>query len=135
VLPGPSEDAADFESIAVEFEGGASARINYGRYHRGPWGEASRFLPPQGFQIFAERGAAWLEMPDRIHWSDSSGNHEERLPLEPTVGELLNDLFYRRMCGEEVPAPTIRDALENARLVQSLRTSQAEKRVIVRPLG
>ncbi len=34
-----------------------TAQISYGRYHRGPWGEASRFLPPPGFQVFAERGA------------------------------------------------------------------------------
>ena len=70
------------------------AQISYGRYHRDRWGEASRFLPAAGFQVYAERGAAWLEMPDRIQWSDPSGTHEERLPLEPTVGDVLNDQFH-----------------------------------------
>lgn len=127
-----ADQGSDFESFAIEFEGGAGARISYGRYHRGAWGDASRFLPPQGFQIFAERGAAWLEMPDRIQWSDSTGNHEERLPLEPTVGDVLNDQFHRLVCGEDVQAPTIRDAVENARTVHDLRLSQQERRVVKR---
>jgi predicted dehydrogenase len=141
VMPGSSvertsveatEGSSDFESFAIGFEGGAAVRISYGRYHRGPWGEASRFLPPQGFQVFAERGAAWLEMPDRIQWSDSTGNHEERLPLEPTIGDVLNDRFYRLVQGDVDQAPTIHDALENARTVHDLRISQREGRVVVR---
>jgi predicted dehydrogenase len=132
---GETDKPSDFEGFAIEFEGGAGARISYGRYHRGPWGDASRFLPPQGFQIFAERGAAWLEMPDRIQWSDSTGNHEERLPLEPTVGDVLNDQFHRLVRGEGVQAPTIRDAVENARTVHDLRLSQREGRMITRESG
>lgn len=131
-IAGDVESASDFESFSVEFDRGPAVKIHYGRYHRAPWGEATRFLPPQGFQVFAERGAAWLEMPDRIQWSDSTGNHEERLPLEPTVGDILNDQFHRLVCGEEVQAPTIHDALENARTVHDLRVSQREGRVIRR---
>jgi predicted dehydrogenase len=144
VIPGPRDDgnapggtdaASDFETFAVDYPGGAGARISYGRYHRGPWGEASRFLPPQGFQVFAERGAAWIELPDRVQWSDSTGIHEERLPLEPTVGDVLNDQFHRLVLGEGVRAPTIRDALENARTVRDLQISHDEGRVVTRGPG
>ena len=84
----------------------------------GAWGDASRFLPPPGFQVFAERGAAWLEMPEKIHWSNAAGSKEERLALEPTVGDVLNDQFHRLVRGDHSLAPTIRDALEIARLVE-----------------
>ena len=106
------------------FPVGATAQISYGRYHRARWGEASRFLPASGFQVYAERGAAWLEMPERIQWSDPSGTHEERLPLEPTVGDVLNDQFHRLVRKGHSLAPTIHDALEIARLVQELKQSQ-----------
>ena len=99
------------------FAGGAMAQIAYGRYHRAHWGEASRFLPASGFQVYAERGAAWLEMPERIQWWDQSGTHDERLPLEPTVGDVLNDQFHRLVRKGQSLAPTIHDALDIARLV------------------
>ncbi|WP_250846919.1 Gfo/Idh/MocA family protein [Aquisphaera insulae] len=120
----------DFGSFVAEFPGGASAQVSFGRYDRGRWGEASRFLPPAGFQVFAERGAAWLELPERIQWSDASGTHEERLPLEPTVGDVLNKQFHELVHGEPSAAPTIRDALRIARLVREIERSQAEGRVI-----
>ncbi len=48
-------------------------------YQRARWGDASRFLPTPGFQVFAERGAAWLEMPERIQWSELERN-QRRAP-------------------------------------------------------
>jgi hypothetical protein len=124
----PSRDhgdqEADFESFIASFAHGATAHISYGRYHRATWGDASRFLPPPGFQVFAERGAAWLEMPEKIQWSTSTGTKEERLALEPTVGDMLNDQFHRLVRGDHSLAPTIREALEIARLVNHLRMSQ-----------
>lgn len=132
VLPGvgePGEDH-DFESFAIEFSGGELAQIAFGRYHRAAWGDASRFLPQPGFQVFAERGAAWLEMPDRIQWTDAAGTHDERLPLEPTVGEILNDQFHRMVRGDQSLAPSLDDALAVARLVHDLRRSQLEGRKI-----
>jgi predicted dehydrogenase len=114
----------DFESFVARFPSGATAQISYGRYHRAHWGEASRFLPASGFQVYAERGAAWLEMPERIQWWDQSGTHEERLPLEPTVGDVLNDQFHRLVRKGQSLAPTIHDALEISRIVQELTKSQ-----------
>ena len=128
----PGDQEADFESFVATFSRGAAAHISYGRYQRSCWGEASRFLPAPGFQVFAERGAAFLEMPERIQWSNAAGLKNERLPLEPTVGDELNDHFYRLVLGEQSPAPTIRDALRNARFVQDLRRSQVQGETVAR---
>jgi len=127
VLPhrAPAADDRDFDSFTAHFPGGGTAQVSYSLYHRAEWGEAGRFLPPSGFQVFAERGAAWVEMPDRIQWWDAEGPHEERLPVEPTVGDLLNDQFHRLVHGAPSSAPTIRDALDVARIVADLERGRA----------
>ncbi len=127
--PGESP-GEDFEGFVLKFPGGESAQITYGRYHRTAWGEANRFLPAPGFQVYAERGAAWLEMPDHIQWSDARATHEERLPLEPSVGETINDNFYRLMRGQQSLCPTLDDALAIARLVDVVKRSRRESRTI-----
>ncbi len=132
ILPGPTVENSepDFESFTAEFAGGGLAQISFGRYHRNAWGEATKFLPTPGFQVYAEHGAAWVELPDRILWSDATGTHEERLPLEPTVGDVLNDQFHRLVRGDQSLAPTIQDALAVARQVAEIRRSQREGRKI-----
>jgi predicted dehydrogenase len=136
IVPGASDPATsasgerDFESFTAEFPGGGMAQISFGRYHRASWGDATRFLPPPGFQVYAERGAAWIELPDRLQWSDETGTHEEHLPLEPTVGDVLNDQFHRLVRGDQSLAPSIRDALAVARRVADIRRSQIEGRKI-----
>ena len=62
-------------------------------------------------------------MPEKILWSNPAGSKEERLALEPTVGDVLNDQFHRAVRGDHSLAPTIRDALEIARQVNILRQS------------
>jgi predicted dehydrogenase len=131
VLPQGEASDSDFVTYLLEFPGGAVAQVSAGKYHRGPWGDASRFLPQPGIQVFAERGVAWLEMPDRIQWTDAEGTHEEKLPLEPTVGELLNDHFQRLVRGTQSMAPTWNDTIAVARLIGSIRKSGEEGRRIV----
>ncbi len=134
VLPQGEATEADFVTYLLEFAGGAVAQVAAGRYHRGPWGEASQFLPQPGIQVFAERGVAWLEMPDRIQWTDSDGTHEEKLALEPTVGELLNDHFHRLVRGAQSIAPTWDDNIAVARLIASIRQSCDEgRRIAITP--
>jgi hypothetical protein len=116
--------------MSLEFPSGGLAQVSLARYHRSLWGEATRFLPPAGIQAFAERGAAWVEMPDRVAWSDASGAHDERLPMEPSIGEQLSDAFYRRLEGEEDAGPSLDDALTIARLVRCLQQSHDEGRKI-----
>jgi predicted dehydrogenase len=123
---------SDFESFVATFSRGATAHISFGRYHRVRWGEANRFLPPPGFQVFAERGAACLELPEHIQWSTASGIKDERLPVEPSVGDVLNVQFHRLVRGDRSLAPTLRDAVTIARLVQDVRRSQLEGGMVVR---
>ncbi|MBY0397885.1 MAG: gfo/Idh/MocA family oxidoreductase, partial [Thermoleophilia bacterium] len=108
-------------------------QISIGRYHRPAWGDATRFLPPPGFQVYAERGAAWVELPDRVQWSDAEGTHEERIPLEPTVGEFLNDQFHRLVRGDQSLAPNIRDALSVARQIDDLRRGHLKRGAATAP--
>ena len=94
-LPGDAREAARVSVPGAPVAGTPGARIRTTRassrpsprarrptsrtagYHRASWGEASRFLPAPGFQVFAERGAAWLEMPEKIQWSDAE-RHQRR---------------------------------------------------------
>jgi predicted dehydrogenase len=126
------DEDPDFESFVARFDRGASAHISFGLYHRACWGDATRFLPPPGFQVYAQRGVASLEMPERIQWSGPGGIKDERLPLEPTVGDVLNDQFHRLVRGYQSLAPTIRDALINARLVRDIRRSQVDGGIVLR---
>ena len=127
----PGGDAGpDFESFTAHFEGGGLAQVSYGQYHRSNWRESLKFLPSPGFQVFAEHGAAWLELPDRIQWSDADGNHEEKLSSEPTVGEVLNRQFLGLVRGETTLAPTVSDAVAIARRMAEIRQSQTEGRTI-----
>jgi predicted dehydrogenase len=133
VLPGADADAnspgeADFEGFTLDFPGGAVAQVTFGRFHRPSWDQATRFLPPPGIQVYAERGVAWLELPDRIQWTGPDGPHEERLPLEPTLGESLNDHFARLLRGEQSLAPRLDDALAACRLVGAFDRSRREGR-------
>ncbi len=130
VLPAMADGSADYLSVTLDFAGGGLAQVGIGRYHRVPWGDAIRFLPQPGFQIYAERGSAWLEMPDRIAWTDAQGLHEERLPMEPTVGDLLNDQFHRLVCGEPSLAPGLDDALALVNLDRELRKSLGRRAAI-----
>ena len=130
ILPSSERSETDFIGYVLHFEPGAVAQVSAAKFHRSAWGDASRFLPQPGIQVYAERGVASLEMPDRIHWTDASGIHEERLPQEPSVGELLNEHFYRLVTGAASMAPTWDDALSVARLVQSIQRSTDEARTI-----
>ena len=130
VFPGSAEADPDVESMVLEFPGGGAAHLSAARYNRSAWGEAGRFLPEPGIQVVAERGVAWLEMPDRIQWGDADGTHDERLPLEPSVGETLNDHFLRRVRGEPSLAPGWDDAVAASRLIAEIRRSGLEGRRI-----
>lgn len=120
----------DYGGFTLDFPGGALAQVSYSRYHRAAWGDATSFLPAPGFQVYAERGVAWLEMPDRIQWTDSEGMHEAKLPLEPALGVTLTDHFFRALRNEQSLSPTLDDAVAAVRLSQALERSRQEGRRI-----
>ncbi len=108
----------DSQTLSLQFAGGAAAELGIARYHRDAWGTADQFLPKPGFQVFAERGAAWLELPHRIVWCTSNGGiHDERLPPEPSIGERLNVHFLSIIRGEAPAEPSLDDALAVCRLL------------------
>jgi predicted dehydrogenase len=119
-MPGAGASEHDVEAICLEFPDGRMAQWNVSRYHRVAWGDAAKFLPPPGVQVFAERGAAWVEMPDRVVWADAGGTHDERLPAEPTIGEALGAQFYRAVVNGARAGPVWSDAVTAARLVLRL---------------
>jgi predicted dehydrogenase len=120
MMPGSGGADHDVESICMEFPEGRMAQWTVARYHRAAWGDAAKFLPAPGVQVFAERGAAWLEMPDRVVWADASGTYDERLPPEPTIGEVLDAQFHRAVVGGTPAGPFWADAVTAARLVLRL---------------
>jgi len=128
---GDPEDGPDFEGFVAEFPGGGLAQIGSSRDLAPAWGETGNYVPVPGFHILAERGAAWVEMPDRLRWTDSEGTHEPLIPAEPTVGETLNAQFDRVARGEPGEGPGWAEALGVARLVADLRTSRREGRKVV----
>lgn len=130
----PVAQDPDYETFLLEFAGGAAAQISISKFHRGQWGDATKFLPAPGIQVYAERGVAWLEMPDKIQWTDSEGTHQERLPMEPSVGETLNDHFWRLIHGEPTMAPGWSDAVAVARWIGALRQSRRDGRRVAAPV-
>ena len=88
VIPAPGDPGSgpDFESFVAEFPGGGMVQIAFGRYHRNTWREASRFLPQPGFQVYAERGAAWLELPERIQLG-ATAVYDVAAKLQRTAGD------------------------------------------------
>lgn len=99
----------EFCSFTLRFEAGALAQLTCYRHKQSIWGDVGRVSPSPGYQVFAESGMAVLEMPDLIRWYDSSGYHEERLPMEPSLGEILNDQFFQMVRGNESHGPTVDD--------------------------
>lgn len=121
ILPSHGSVEPDFEEVAAEFEGGAIARLTIHRFHREAWGDPSKQPSAAGIQVFAERGTARIDPPDRIQWTNEEGLHEEQLPVDPTIGEQLLRQFHGTLGGTASLAPTWDDAVEVAKVVRDLR--------------
>lgn len=117
--PRPVVKEAEFCSITLQFEGGAVAQMTCHRHDQARWGDITRVPSGPGFQVFAEKGMAFLEMPDLIRWYDNSGYHEERLVMSPSIGETLNLEFYRWISGEPYQGPAINDVVAINELYQA----------------
>ena len=115
----PNAQPTEHESaitLELEFPGGRKAEITIQRRSTPTTNPQDRL----GFEVVTEKGNAVLEMPDRIQWSCGNQNTDERLPLDPTIGESLNRAFLDRVRGLESATPTLNDALSVCRLLEQL---------------
>ena len=121
----------DFESFVAGFPAGALAQIALRPLSPRSAGERpAGSCPPRDSRSSPSAGPPGSRCPSGSSGGTRRGTHEERLPLEPTVGDVLNDQFHRLVRKGQSLAPTIRDALEIARLVQDLRQSQDDGIVV-----
>jgi predicted dehydrogenase len=129
VLDGPGPEDHGFESVSLHFPGGRLSQVSVQRYHRGPWGDLIRTLPRSGFQVFAEHGAAFVEMPDRVVWSCGSGPlKEEKITSAPSLGEVLLGRFRDAVLIDPALAPGLDDARAVSRLARLAREARHENR-------
>jgi predicted dehydrogenase len=117
--PGAVDD--DFGGFTLHFPGGGVAQIHYIRWP----GDVEPALPRPGIQVFTERGAAFLALPDHLVWTADRQKHDERLPAQPELGDVLNEHFYRKLTGESSLSPDWSDALAAGRLLRALQSSRA----------
>jgi predicted dehydrogenase len=110
-----------FETLIAEFEDGAMAQTTIRRFATPTWGEAARFRPAPSFQVVAERGVAFLDMPGEVTWFDAAGRHDETLDMDRPLGEMLDDRFYRIIAHGVPPSPGITDAHWARAMVQQAR--------------
>ncbi len=108
----------EFCSFTLQFNGGAIAQMTCYRHHQSRWGDIARVPAGPGFQVFAERGMAFLDMPDQIRWYDSSGYHEERLSEARSIGEILNLEFHSLVTNGPYDGPTIDDVVSINEILQ-----------------
>lgn len=109
----------EIETHLVEFPSGLAQIVLTG-FPAGDRSDDSP-LPPPGFEVHAERGTAWIQLPDRIVWQQGSMRREERLAGPPDPGEIMLDQFARLARGQSSIAPTLADAVDLARLAHGLR--------------
>ena len=104
---GPSRG---FETLVAEFGESGVGQATVRRFVQPRWTEAANFHKPPSFQVVAEHGVAFLEMPGEVTWFDQSGRHDESLELDRPLGEMLADRFYRIIVHGLNPSPGLSDA-------------------------
>lgn len=106
VSHGPSRG---FETLVAEFGGSGVGQATLQRFAQPHWTEAANFHRPPSFQVVAEHGMAFLEMPGEVTWFDQSGRHDESLEMDRPLGEMLADRFYRIIVHGLNPSPGLSD--------------------------
>jgi len=104
---GPSRG---FETLVAEFGEASVGQATLRRFVQPKWTDAAGFRPPPSFQVIAEHGVAYLDMPGEVTWFDQSGQHDETHELDRPLGEMLADRFYRIVVHGLNPSPGLNDA-------------------------
>lgn len=115
---GPSRG---FETLVARFGDSKVGQATLRRFLSPRWSEAARFQRPPSFQVIAEFGVAYLELPGEVTWFDESGQHQESLESDRPLGELLSDRFYRTIVHGLNPSPGLADAISARRMVKLAR--------------
>lgn len=85
---------------------------------------ASRSAGTMRCEVRCERGAAILESPTQILWSQEREETTESLGAERSEVEVMLDHFCRRVVGGLIPVPTLEDLSDMLRLVEAADESQ-----------
>ena len=96
------------------------------RFLEPKWTEAAQFRPPASFQVVAEHGVAYLEMPGDVTWFDESGRHDEQHEMDRPLGQMLSDRFYRIVVHGLTASPGLGDAIWSREMVLAAKQHQAE---------
>jgi predicted dehydrogenase len=114
------------ETLAVEFGPTCLAQATIRRFAQPTWNEAAQFGRPPCFQVVAEHGVAFVQMPSDVTWFDRSGRHDETLEMERSLGEMLSDRFYRIVVHGLTPSPGLDDLDWARRIVAQARLARAQ---------
>jgi predicted dehydrogenase len=122
VTNGPSRG---FETLTVRFGESALGQATVRRFLQPQWTEAAAYRRAPAFQVVAQHGMAFLEMPGQITWFDQSGCHEEHHEPDRPVAEMLSDRFYQIIRHGLTPAPGLSDAMWARKMVFESRYDRA----------
>lgn len=110
---GPS--AVDFVSLTFTFASDRVAQLTF-------WGNPAA-RPTCRFQIEAEAGSAFIDLPRRIEWRDLAGRHSLELPAGLAEGLLL-DRFVQAVRLNEPPVASLAWACEAVAWLRAARQSR-----------
>ncbi len=120
----------NLEFPSVDGKPSASAQMSVGHYIPEKWHDALSFRRPASLQISCENGIAFVDLPSRLVWFDSAGQHTESLEEERSVGEQLLTHFYRSITSLVRNKSDLADAYRAMVIATSANQSAVEKRRI-----
>ena len=98
-------EESDFESFVAPVRRGATAQISFGRTTGRAGAKRPGSCRRPASRSTPSAGPPGSRCPSGSSGPTPAGTHEERLPLEPTVGDVLNDQFHRLVRGRPVARP------------------------------
>jgi predicted dehydrogenase len=81
-------------------------------------------------QVSAAHGVAGVELPNRLAWSDSRGEHTLTLRARPPVADQWLEAFWQVVRGGALPQPRVQDSYRVLGWLRAARRSAAEGREI-----
>lgn len=127
--------ADDYHMLSLDFSrpsqpigSGPMAQVSWSAYTPNGWPEAVNFRSPAGLQVCCEHGVAFVDLPSKLIWFDSAGQHAESLEAERPVDEQLLTHFHRAVTSLVRKTSDLDDAYRALRIVLAARESAASGR-------